>query len=81
MGKRLHFNCEIVTKLVSLKKGAPPSHSLVEPKQMRITHATNDLFVGLDGIRLGFQQAMDGLELETECVFSMKLELCMTMRN
>ena len=47
---------------------------------MRITHATNDLFVGLDGIRLGFQ-AMDGLELETECVFSMKLELCMTMRN
>ena len=36
---------------------------------MRITHATNDLFVGLDGIRLGFQQAMDGLELETECVF------------
>ena len=48
---------------------------------MRITHATNDLFVGLDGIRLGFQQAMDGLELETECVFSMKLELCMTMLN
>ena len=48
---------------------------------MRITHAKNDLFVGLDGIRLGFQQAMDGLELETECVFSMKLELCMTMRN
>ena len=40
-----------------------------------------DLFAGLGGIRLGFQQAMDELGLETECVFSMKLELCMTMRN
>lgn len=81
MGKRLHFNCEIITKLDSLKKGTTPSHSLTEPKRRRMTHATNDLFVGLGGIRLGFQQVMDGLELETECVFSMELELCMTMRN
>ena len=43
-----------------MKKGAPPSHSLVKPKRRRITHATNDLFVGLGGIRLRFQQAMDG---------------------
>ena len=52
MGKRLHFNCEIITKLDSLKKGTTPSHSLTEPKRRRMTHATNDLFVGLGGIRL-----------------------------
>ena len=48
----LHFNCEIITKLDSLKKGTTPSHSLTEPKRRRMTHATNDLFVGLGGIRL-----------------------------
>ena len=33
-----------------------------------------DLFAGLGGIRLGFQQAMDELGLETECVFSSEIK-------
>lgn len=33
-----------------------------------------DLFAGLGGIRLGFQQAMDDIGLETECVFSSELK-------
>ena len=53
-----------------MKKGFPPSHSLAEPKRRITTHATNDLYIDLGGIRLGFQQAMDGLRLETECAVS-----------
>ena len=33
-----------------------------------------DLFAGLGWIRLGFQQAMDELGLETECVFSSEIK-------
>lgn len=33
-----------------------------------------DLFAGLGGIRLGFQQAMDELGLTTECVFSSEIK-------
>ena len=33
-----------------------------------------DLFAGLGGIRLGFQEAMDVLGLETECVFSSEIK-------
>ncbi|MFI3212694.1 MAG: DNA (cytosine-5-)-methyltransferase [Eubacteriales bacterium] len=33
-----------------------------------------DLFAGLGGIRLGFQQAMEELGLETECVFSSEIK-------
>ena len=33
-----------------------------------------DLFAGLGGIRLGFQQAMNELGLETECVFSSEIK-------
>lgn len=33
-----------------------------------------DLFAGLGGIRLGFQQAMEDLGLETECVFSSEIK-------
>ena len=33
-----------------------------------------DLFAGLGGIRLGFNQAMDELGLETECVFSSEIK-------
>lgn len=33
-----------------------------------------DLFAGLGGIRLGFQQAMDELGVETECVFSSEIK-------
>lgn len=33
-----------------------------------------DLFAGLGGIRLGFQQAMDDLGLKTECVFSSEIK-------
>ena len=33
-----------------------------------------DLFAGLGGIRLGFQQAMDELGLKTECVFSSEIK-------
>lgn len=33
-----------------------------------------DLFAGLGGIRLGFQQAMEELGLETECVFASEIK-------
>ncbi len=33
-----------------------------------------DLFAGLGGIRLGFQQAMEELGLETDCVFSSEIK-------
>lgn len=33
-----------------------------------------DLFAGLGGIRLGFEQAMDDLGLNTECVFSSEIK-------
>lgn len=33
-----------------------------------------DLFAGLGGIRLGFQQAMDEIGIETECVFSSEIK-------
>lgn len=33
-----------------------------------------DLFAGLGGIRLGFQQAMENIGLDTECVFSSEIK-------
>ena len=45
-----------------------------EPKGGLLMPRIIDLFAGLGGIRLGFQQAMDELGLKTECMCSSEIK-------